>query len=220
VRELLRISRFFIVLGWGTFGGMAAASASAESRSLWDRQGQPWEEVEASWETVALLRVNLPGARNQVELVRQLDGSEFAYRIRRLGEDQDRLLTAAEFHEVLERERPGLFWLWRFFNISGFGGLLWVGLGLLGQVLFAGRMVVQWITSEKEKRSVVPVAFWWMSLVGASMLLVYFLWRRDVIGVLGQGMGWMIYVRNLWLIYGSPASSSSDAPGSKEPSGA
>ena len=77
-------------------------------------------------------------------------------------------------------------------------------LGLLGQVLFTGRMLIQWLASERERRSVVPVAFWWMSLAGASMLLVYFLWRKDIIGVLGQSAGWVVYTRNLWLIYRHP----------------
>jgi lipid-A-disaccharide synthase-like uncharacterized protein len=80
-------------------------------------------------------------------------------------------------------------------------GFLWVGLGLLGQVLFTGRMIVQWLISEKNRRSVVPPAFWWMSLIGATMLLVYFLWRKEPVGVLGQATGWFIYVRNLWMIY-------------------
>ena len=44
--------------------------------------------------------------------------------------------------------------------------------------------------------------FWWMSLLGASMLLAYFIWRKDIVGILGQGLGWMIYIRNLALIYG------------------
>ena len=74
-------------------------------------------------------------------------------------------------------------------------------LGLLGQVLFTGRMVVQWLVSEKQKQSVVPTAFWWMSLIGASMLITYFIWRKDIVGFLGQATGWLIYVRNLWLIY-------------------
>ncbi|MEM8872751.1 MAG: lipid-A-disaccharide synthase N-terminal domain-containing protein [Planctomycetota bacterium] len=76
-----------------------------------------------------------------------------------------------------------------------------VGLGLFGQVLFTGRMLVQWLVSEKQKRSTVPVVFWWMSLGGASLLLIYFVWRRDIVGVLGQGTGWGIYARNLWLIH-------------------
>ncbi|NBC10815.1 MAG: hypothetical protein GVY24_03650 [Planctomycetes bacterium] len=78
---------------------------------------------------------------------------------------------------------------------------MWVAVGLSGQVLFTGRMVVQWVVSERFKQSVVPTAFWWMSLCGASMLVIYFVWRKDIVGVLGQCTGWTIYVRNLWLIY-------------------
>ena len=85
-------------------------------------------------------------------------------------------------------------------NITSPAGLLWVGLGLLGQVLFTGRMLVQWLASERSKRSVVPEAFWWMSFAGATLLLAYFTWRGDVVGVLGQGAGWFIYLRNLYLI--------------------
>jgi lipid-A-disaccharide synthase-like uncharacterized protein len=85
-------------------------------------------------------------------------------------------------------------------NITSPAGIAWVVLGLAGQVLFAGRMIVQWAVSERRQRSVVPVAFWWMSLGGASMLLIYFIWRRDIVGVLGQATGWMIYCRNLIFI--------------------
>jgi lipid-A-disaccharide synthase-like uncharacterized protein len=86
-------------------------------------------------------------------------------------------------------------------NITTPLGIAWVTLGLLGQVLFTGRMVVQWLVSEKKHRSVVPPVFWWMSLFGASMLITYFIWRKDIVGFLGQGTGWLIYSRNLWLIY-------------------
>ncbi|MCY2958467.1 MAG: lipid-A-disaccharide synthase N-terminal domain-containing protein [Planctomycetota bacterium] len=86
-------------------------------------------------------------------------------------------------------------------NITSPAGIVWVTLGFLGQLLFTGRMLVQWLISEQSRRSVIPTAFWWMSLAGASMLLAYFLWRRDPIGVLGQATGWFIYVRNLWMIY-------------------
>jgi len=103
-----------------------------------------------------------------------------------------------------QRERGGAGGLFSFLDITSWTGVLWVGIGLLGQVMFTGRMLVQWIASEREKSSVVPVAFWWMSLLGASMLLVYFIWRVDVVGVLGQATGWSIYLRNLWLIYNRP----------------
>lgn len=106
---------------------------------------------------------------------------------------------AARLHDQQSRRN----WLFGVMNITTWMGVAWVGLGLLGQVLFTGRMIVQWVVSEKRKRSVVPVAFWWMSITGATMLLVYFVWRRDIVGVIGQGTGWFIYVRNLRLIYSS-----------------
>ena len=95
--------------------------------------------------------------------------------------------------------------LYYLLNITSPIGIAWVAFGLLGQVLFTGRMIVQWFVSERRKRSVVPVAFWWMSLGGASMLVIYFIWRRDIVGILGQSTGWVIYMRNLWLIYHHPS---------------
>jgi len=86
-------------------------------------------------------------------------------------------------------------------NISSTATVGWVLLGLLGQVCFAGRMVIQWLASEKARASVIPASFWWMALAGASMLLVYFVWRKDVVGILGQATGWLIYTRNLYFIY-------------------
>jgi lipid-A-disaccharide synthase-like uncharacterized protein len=83
----------------------------------------------------------------------------------------------------------------------------WLLLGLLAQVVFFARWIVQWVASELRRESVMPVLFWWCSLVGASMLLVYFIGRREPIGVLGQAIGWAVYGRNLYLIkfrHGSP----------------
>ena len=81
--------------------------------------------------------------------------------------------------------------------------LFWLGLGLFGQLLFTGRMVVQWIVSERQGTSVVPPMFWWMSLVGSLLLLAYFMWRRDPIGLLGQAFGSFVYLRNIiWILEG------------------
>lgn len=110
-------------------------------------------------------------------------------------------LSSEAFAQRLYTSQAGKPWFYRLLNITSPIGFAWVFLGLLGQVLFTGRMILQWLTSEKAKRSVVPVGFWWMSLAGASMLLIYFIWRRDIVGVLGQATGWLIYVRNLWFIY-------------------
>lgn len=115
-------------------------------------------------------------------------------------------LRPEEFAERLDEAVRGRPFAYRLLNITSPVGIAWVVLGLLGQVLFAGRMIIQWIVSERSRRSVVPVLFWWMSLGGATMLLVYFVWRRDIVGVLGQSTGWVIYTRNLWLIHRERAS--------------
>ncbi len=80
-------------------------------------------------------------------------------------------------------------------------GLLLLGLGLLGQTVFFGRWIVQMIATERRKESHVPEMFWWMSLVGASMLFTYFVLRQDLIGMLGQCIGWTVYMRNLYHIH-------------------
>lgn len=77
----------------------------------------------------------------------------------------------------------------------------WIVLGFVAQAMFTMRFVVQWIASEREKRSVVPVAFWFFSLGGGALLLVYAIQRQDPVFIAGQGMGLFIYVRNLWLIF-------------------
>lgn len=102
--------------------------------------------------------------------------------------------------ERVEAATVGRHWLLRALNISTWWNLAWVGVGFGGQMAFFGRMFVQWVTSERQKRSVVPAAFWWLSLVGGVALFAYFVWRRDVIGVLGQSTGVVIYARNLRLI--------------------
>ena len=117
---------------------------------------------------------------------------------------REHLQTPDEFAREIERNqerRTEGGWFFRVFDITSATGIFWVTLGLLGQLAFTGRMVVQWLVSEKRKQSVVPNLFWWMSLFGSSLLVVYFLWRVDIVGVLGQATGWFIYIRNLWLIY-------------------
>lgn len=76
----------------------------------------------------------------------------------------------------------------------------WLLLGFLGQMLFSARFVLQWIASERKRASVVPIAFWWLSIGGGSVLLSYAILQRDPVFILGQGMGLLVYVRNLILI--------------------
>ena len=76
----------------------------------------------------------------------------------------------------------------------------WILLGFIAQAFFTMRFLVQWIASEKAKRSVVPVAFWFFSLGGGALLFIYAIKRQDPVFIAGQGLGLIIYVRNLWLI--------------------
>ena len=77
---------------------------------------------------------------------------------------------------------------------------IWLGVGFLGQGLFFGRWVVQWIASEKKAESQVPVSFWYMSLIGGLITLAYAIYRRDPVFIAGQSIGSIVYIRNLMLI--------------------
>lgn len=76
----------------------------------------------------------------------------------------------------------------------------WLILGLGGQVVFFARFFVQWVASERRKRSVVPLAFWYLSIGGGLILLAYAIYRRDPVFIIGQSAGLLIYTRNLILI--------------------
>ncbi|KTC95794.1 lipid-A-disaccharide synthase N-terminal domain-containing protein [Legionella erythra] len=80
-------------------------------------------------------------------------------------------------------------------------GMIWLIIGLIGQGIFSARFIVQWLVSEKEKRSVIPVAFWHLSLLGGVTLLFYAIYKQDPVFILGQSTGVFIYARNLFLIY-------------------
>lgn len=78
---------------------------------------------------------------------------------------------------------------------------VWVFVGFLAQGLFTMRFIVQWLASERVGKSVIPIAFWFFSLSGGMMLFVYALYRKDPVFILGQGVGILIYIRNLQLIF-------------------
>jgi lipid-A-disaccharide synthase-like uncharacterized protein len=75
--------------------------------------------------------------------------------------------------------------------------LFWTVVGVIGALIFYGRFYVQWIASELKKRSVVPVAFWYMSSCGSVMLLAFAVWSQSPLGALGQNINIVIYSRNL-----------------------
>jgi lipid-A-disaccharide synthase-like uncharacterized protein len=79
---------------------------------------------------------------------------------------------------------------------------VWIAIGLVGQLAFAARFLVQWLASERARRSVIPIQFWLLSIVGAVILLSYAIHIKDPVFILGQSAGMFIYARNLMLIRG------------------
>ena len=77
---------------------------------------------------------------------------------------------------------------------------LWLVVGFAGQVAFTGRFVLQWLYSEYKKRSVIPVSFWYLSIVGSTLLFAYAIYRQDPVFIVGQAFGSIVYFRNLQLI--------------------
>ena len=115
--------------------------------------------------------------------------------------DAEALMAIVDRERDAWDARPGFErTLLGFFNITSWWNFGWVLIGLGGQVAFFGRMMVQWVVSEKSRKSQVPELFWWLSLLGGVCLFSYFVWRVDVVGVLGQSTGIVIYARNLRLI--------------------
>ncbi len=82
---------------------------------------------------------------------------------------------------------------------------LWIVLGFIGQGIFGSRFVVQWVVSERRKQSVIPKAFWYLSIVGSLVLLSYAIYRRDPVFILGECGGVLIYTRNLVLLRNTAA---------------
>jgi lipid-A-disaccharide synthase-like uncharacterized protein len=76
---------------------------------------------------------------------------------------------------------------------------LWYAIGFLGQVTFGSRFFVQWIVSERARRVIIPRTFWYLSLLGGVALFAYALHRRDPVFAVGQGLGLIVYARNLIL---------------------
>ena len=145
-------------------------------------------------------------SRGVLEYVPNPAPGEPSFRVFRQGEFPVSL-TGAEvrlifggrvYNQAVEGRRN---WAFRLLNITSWYNLVWIGIGFGGQLLFSGRMVLQWLISERRRESVVTESFWWFSLIGSVTLLSYFIWRGDPIGMLGQATGTVIYARNLRLIH-------------------
>ena len=85
-------------------------------------------------------------------------------------------------------------------------------IGFTGQGLFAMRFIIQWLKSEGAGRSVIPLAFWYFSIGGGMVLFLYALWRKDPVIICGQGVGLLIYGRNLYLIFQERAKKDGSPP--------
>jgi len=87
--------------------------------------------------------------------------------------------------------------LWHDGKLLGIDWSLWKILGWLGNLVFFSRFFVQWYVTERRKRVVVPAAFWWLSLIGSLLLLVYSLRQRDSVFIFAYLFTWIPYIRNL-----------------------
>jgi len=79
--------------------------------------------------------------------------------------------------------------------------LIWLTVGFVAQLMFSMRFILQWLASERAKKSIVPEVFWYFSLAGGALLFAYAIYRLDPVFMLGQGMGLFIYARNIQLIW-------------------
>jgi len=144
------------------------------------------------------VELKLPEEGAKVYLHQQPDG-QFAYLIAHRDGTLDHIAPDQLAATLYESAKTPSTWLAQVLHNPVL--LFWLTIGLIGQVLFTGRMVVQYVASHRMGKSVVPPLFWWMSLIGSLMLLAYFLWRRDPIGLLGQAFGSFVYLKNImWLM--------------------
>ena len=153
-------------------------------------------EVRAAGEPAARAEIDLKQRLQDID-VRRLDGALVVV-------DEHGVATSgAQWLDdlvVAQETQRGAGFLYVLFNITRPVGFLWVAVGFLGQAAFTFRMLLQWWASERAGRSVVPIAFWYGSLAGSVLLLAYFAWRKDLVGIIGQSTGVFVYARNIALV--------------------
>lgn len=121
------------------------------------------------------------------------------------GNQRPATMTRAQIESLLgptivDRCLAGRNRVFQWLKITSWYSVVWVGIGFFGQIMFSGRMVLQWITSEKHRKSVITESFWWFSLIGGVTLFSYFVWRQDPVAILGQASGIVVYIRNIRLL--------------------
>lgn len=77
---------------------------------------------------------------------------------------------------------------------------LWLSVGLCGQIIFGSRFILQWISSERAGKSYIPICFWYLSLLGSLLLLIYAIHTKDIVFTIGQTTGFLVYIRNIMLL--------------------
>ena len=92
---------------------------------------------------------------------------------------------------------------------------IWLIIGFIGQTIFASRFLIQWIVSERASKSIIPNIFWWISIVGSLILLSYAIHKQDPVFIVGQSCGFLIYSRNLYLIWKDKKASKKNSDPSK-----
>ena len=164
--------------------------------------GRPMQEPFNLSDRIATIEVEKNGGEGEPAWVLVFPRRTLVDRVLGRPETGPVKMSPEEFAELVFQRRQKQNGLFRLLDVTSWTGLWWFGFGIAAQTVFMGRMIVQWWAAEKAKSAVVPPSFWWLSLVGSSMLLIYFIWRKEVVGFLGQSTGWLIYIRNLWFIYG------------------
>ena len=106
---------------------------------------------------------------------------------------------------------------WFFADGINTGEAILLIVGLVAQAMFSARFLVQWVVSEKKRESVIPLAFWYLSLAGGLMLFCYAVMRKDPVIMLGQGTGIFIYTRNLFLVFRKRRADAAEVAGAAAP---
>lgn len=151
-------------------------------------------------------KANFGGIKGELEVFTDPVTNQTELRLLYPGGGHSQTWTAKEFDAVFGEGKFDAVklvsgnWLFRTLNVTTWLGVTIVGIGFLGQAAFSGRWLVQWIVSEKRKDSFVPESFWWFSLFGGAVLFGYFVWRQDIVAVLGQTSGVVVYARNIRLL--------------------
>jgi lipid-A-disaccharide synthase-like uncharacterized protein len=156
------------------------------------------------------MEVRLGNTRGELEAFKPQGASDYSFRLWMVrGPANPTVMSRTEaenlwgkdnLDELVSAQHNWLFRTFSFLKITSLVSLVWVGIGFLGQLAFSGRMVLQWLASERHRRSVITESFWWFSLFGGVTLFSYFVWRQDPIGILGQASGIVIYARNIRLL--------------------